>query len=112
MGQQQMQRTRTAAEQVEVEHEQHERDGHADEVSEQAECCLADIDAAIDEACCLIAESAEVIERAPTEEEFQAEYRRLQDIYYNLPVGQDQEAHAALRAYQDKWPQFGHLCTC
>jgi chromosome segregation ATPase len=106
----QEQRTRQATKQIErVEEERPERDARADEVSEQADCCLADIDAAIEEACCLI---AEVAEKAPTEEEFKAEQARLQQIYYDLPFGKDNEAHAALRAYENKWPQFAPVNTC
>lgn len=99
---------------VEEVEERPERDERAEEVSEQAECCLADIDAVIDEACCILAEVAEVVEHAPTGEEFTAERNRLKAIYYNTEVDSAEEraALSALEAYENKWPQHASLCVC
>ncbi len=111
----QMQRTRPASKPAEQHiEEQPERDDHAEEISEQAACCLTDIDAAIEEACCVLAEVAEVVERTPTEEEFTAERNRLKTLYYDTRIGsaEEDEAWAAVMAYEEKWPQYAHLCTC
>lgn len=114
----QVQRTRSASKQIErIEEERPERDERADEVSEQAECCLADIDALIDEACCLIAEAE--AEQAPTQDEFDKEHERLYDIWLNAPVRSQQErdAERAMDAYREKWAQLyaasrSNSCVC
>jgi hypothetical protein len=111
----QMQRSHSVSKpQVEQVEERPERDERAEEMSEQVECCLADIDAVIEEACCLLAEAAEVVEPTPTEEEFTAQRNRLKTIYYAAEYGTDEErtARIALDAYEGKWPQHAHLCIC
>lgn len=111
----QMQRTHAVSRpQVEEVDERPERDDHAEEVSADAECCLSDIDAVIEEACCLLAEAAEVVDPTPTEAEFTAERSRLKDIWVATGWGSDEEriAQDTLDAYEAKWPQYAHLCTC
>lgn len=123
----QMQRTRTVSKPAEEHIEEHpERSDRADEVSEQAECCLADIDAVVEEACCLLAEAADMLsltdvaesdptkESAPTPEEFTATRQRLKDAYWRTDpdTSEEAEALAALKAYEQKWPQYDYLCTC
>lgn len=111
----QMQRSHSVSKQIaEQIDERPERDERAEEVSEDAECCLADIDAVIEEACCLLADAAEVVEPTPTEEQFTAERNRLKSIWLNAPYWstEESEAQAALEAYEAKWPQFAHLCVC
>lgn len=110
----QMQRSRSVSKPVEHIEEHPERDDRTEEISEQAECCLADIDAVIEEACCILAEVAEVVEAAPTEEEFITERRRLKSAYYSTvdDSAEEREALAALEAYEAKWPQHAHLCVC
>lgn len=114
----QVQQTRQTTKQAEhVEGEQPERDAHADEVSEQADCCIADIDAVIDEACCLIAEV--LAEQTPTQDEFDKEHARLYDIWLNAPAFSQQEGDArdAVAAYREKWAQLfaassSSSCVC
>jgi hypothetical protein len=119
----QVQRLRSTTKQVDrpEQHEQRERDSRWDEVSEQADCCIADIDALIEETCCLLDEAAgmlsassDVVESAPTEEEFTAARQALKDAYWRTRSGsaEERDALAALKAYEDKWPQHAHLCTC